>query len=71
MNDVYRNSRRCGELPAQVAHLSANAFQGVVADWRGTQRRVEESAVQINAALARAGVQYSDIERSNAELFRI
>ncbi|MET4638827.1 WXG100 family type VII secretion target [Mycetocola sp. 2940] len=49
---------------------ASNAFQGVVTDWRGTQRRVEDSAVHINTALARAGTQYQEIERSNAALFR-
>jgi early secretory antigenic target protein ESAT-6 len=59
------------ELQSTWTGEAANAFQGVVADWRGTQCRVEESAVQINTALARAGSQYSEIERSNASLFRI
>ena len=59
------------ELQSSWTGEAANAFQGVVADWRGTQRRVEESAVHINTALARAGAQYQEIERSNADLFRI
>ncbi|WP_411720718.1 WXG100 family type VII secretion target [Mycetocola sp.] len=59
------------ELQSTWTGEASNAFQGVVADWRGTQRRVEESAVHINTALAKAGTQYSEIERSNAGLFRI
>lgn len=59
------------ELQSTWSGEAANAFQGIVADWRGTQRRVEESAMHINTALARAGTQYSEIERANTELFRI
>ena len=59
------------ELQSSWTGEAANAFQGVIADWRGTQRRVEESAVHINTALARAGNQYSEIERANTDLFRI
>jgi 6 kDa early secretory antigenic target len=59
------------ELQSSWTGEASNAFQGVVADWRGTQRRVEESAVNINTALARAGSQYSEIERSNTDLFRV
>ena len=59
------------ELQSSWTGEAANAFQGVIADWRGTQRRVEESAVYINTALARAGNQYSEIERANTDLFRI
>ena len=48
---------------------AATAFQGVVADWRATQQRVEESLATINAALAQAGQHYADIEQQNARLF--
>lgn len=59
------------ELQSSWTGEAANAFQGIVADWQGTQRRVEESAVHLNTALARAGAQYSEIERANTDLFRI
>lgn len=59
------------ELQSTWTGEASGAFQGIVADWRGTQRRVEESAVHINTALARAGARYSEIEQSNAALFRI
>ena len=45
------------------------AFQSVVADWRATQQRVEESLAGINTALGMAGQQYADIESQNARLF--
>lgn len=47
---------------------SAN-FQGVLANWRNTQRQVEESIAQINGALSRAGINYSDTELANASMF--
>lgn len=48
---------------------AANAFQGVVVDWKTTQQRVEESLNAINLALGQAGQQYADIEAANARLF--
>ena len=48
---------------------AATAFYTVVADWKGTQQRVEESLATINQALRQAGQQYADIEASNARLF--
>lgn len=47
---------------------SAN-FQGVLTNWRNTQRQVEESIAQINEALSRAGINYSDTEMANAAMF--
>lgn len=47
---------------------SAN-FQGVLTNWRNTQRQVEESIAQINEALSRAGINYSDTELANASMF--
>jgi early secretory antigenic target protein ESAT-6 len=69
--EVQAMMHQLTELQSTWTGEASNAFQGIVADWRGTQLRVEESAVQINTALARAGTQYSEIERSNADLFRI
>ena len=45
------------------------AFQAVVADWRATQQRVEESLVGITTALGSAGQQYAEIEQANVRLF--
>lgn len=44
-------------------------FQGVLNNWRATQRQVEESIAQINEALSRAGVNYADTESANAAMF--
>ncbi|HEX4442625.1 MAG TPA: WXG100 family type VII secretion target [Galbitalea sp.] len=46
------------------------AFQTVVADWRATQARVEESLGSIGRALGSAAQQYAEAETSNTGLFR-
>jgi early secretory antigenic target protein ESAT-6 len=46
------------------------AFQSVVAEWRATQQRVEESLGTIGRALGTAAQQYAEAETSNAGLFR-
>lgn len=48
---------------------AASAFQAVLADWRATQQRVEESLAGLSHALGRAGQQYAEAERANASLF--
>jgi 6 kDa early secretory antigenic target len=48
---------------------AASAFTGVVAEWKTTQQRVEESLAAINQALTQAGQQYAEIEAANARLF--
>lgn len=48
---------------------AATAFQAVVADWRATEQRVDESLTSLNQALAAAAQQYADIEQANARLF--
>jgi len=48
---------------------AATAFQGVVADWRSTQQRVEQSMAAINQALGHAAQQYAEIEAANTRLF--
>ena len=68
-----------GEVQALLTHLTslegswtgqaAGAFQSVVADWRATQQRVEESLVGIAAALGSAGRQYAETEQANLRLF--
>ncbi|MCH8612049.1 WXG100 family type VII secretion target [Arsenicicoccus dermatophilus] len=73
-----------GEIESQVAALmgrltalqdawqgSASAgFQGVMAQWRGTQSQVRESLDAINRTLQQAGVQYADTESANTAMFR-
>ena len=48
---------------------AAAAFQGAVADWRTTQRAVEQSLAQLSQALGVAGTQYAEVEQANARLF--
>lgn len=69
-----------GETQAMLAQLTqlqgswtgsaAVAFQGVIDQWRVTQRQVEDSLAGINAALAAAGRQYADAEQATTNLFR-
>lgn len=68
-----------GDVAALLASLTALqdswsgsaalAFQAVVADWRATQARVEESLVTITQALSAAGRQYLEVEEANARMF--
>ena len=48
---------------------SAN-FQSLIAEWRSTQAKVEESLASINQALGYASVQYAETEAANVALFR-
>jgi WXG100 family type VII secretion target len=73
---IARISAEVNGLLAQLTSLqgswsgqAAMAFQGIVAEWRGTQQRVEESMASINAALGRAADQYAQIEAANTRLF--
>lgn len=56
-------------LQGSWSGAAATAFQGVVADWRATHQRVEETLAAINQALGQAGQQYAEIEAANARLF--
>ncbi|RQP09074.1 MAG: WXG100 family type VII secretion target [Microbacteriaceae bacterium] len=73
---VGRIQSEVAALHAQLEQLqstwrggAATAFQGVVAEWRTTQQRVEESLAAIGTALAQAGQQYAEIEQHNTRLF--
>ena len=57
------------DLQSSWTGSASTNFQGVLGKWRATQRQVEESIAQINEALSRAGVNYSDTEQSNASMF--
>lgn len=72
------------EIESQVAAMMARltalqdawqgtasaGFQGVMAQWRGTQSQVRESLESINRMLQQAGVQYADTEQANTAMFR-
>lgn len=57
------------DLQGSWTGSASTNFQGVLTNWRNTQRQVEESIAQINEALSRAGVNYSDTEQANASMF--
>lgn len=74
---MERLSSESSALLGQLVGLSgswtgtaSNAFQTVVADWRATQQRVEESLGSIGRALGAAAEQYAEAELLNAGLFR-
>ena len=57
------------DLQGSWTGSASTNFQAVLDNWRGTQKRVEESITQINEALYRAGVNYSETENANAAMF--
>ena len=67
VNGMQAGLASLGEIWRGTA--SAN-FQSLVADWRATQARVEESLDSINQALAFASAQYAETEAANTSLFR-
>jgi early secretory antigenic target protein ESAT-6 len=69
--DVAGLMRQLTELQSSWTGDASVAFQAIVSDWRATQQRVEESITMINSALGRAGSSYQEVERGNADLFRI
>lgn len=58
------------QLQGSWTGSAAVAFQGVVDQWRATQRQVEDALSGINTALAAAGRQYADAEQATTSLFR-
>jgi WXG100 family type VII secretion target len=56
-------------LESSWSGAASVAFQSVVADWRSTQQRVEESLVGITTALGAAGRQYAETEQANLRMF--
>ena len=73
---ISRIQAEVATLHGQLADLqgswsgsAATAFQGVVAEWKGTQQRVEEALASINQALSAAARQYAEVEEGNARMF--
>ncbi|HXD28047.1 WXG100 family type VII secretion target [Arthrobacter sp. JSM 101049] len=57
------------DLESSWHGAAASNFQAVVADWRATQLKVEQSLTGINTALAHASQQYDEAEAANARMF--
>ena len=57
------------DLQGSWTGSASTNFQAVLDNWRGTQKRVEESITQINEALDRASVNYAETENANAAMF--
>lgn len=58
------------QLQSSWTGSASLAFQGVIDQWRVTQRHVEDSLAGINAALTSAGRQYVEAEQLSVSLFR-
>ena len=56
-------------MTASLQDLQGSWTGSASTNWRGTQKRVEESITQINEALDRAGVNYAETENANAAMF--
>jgi 6 kDa early secretory antigenic target len=59
-----------GQLQSAWTGAASVAFQGVIEQWRATQRQVEDALGAISHALAAAGQQYAEAEQLNLGLFR-
>jgi WXG100 family type VII secretion target len=73
---VARLQGDAGALHSQLEQLqgtwtgqAAQAFQGVVQQWRTTETNLEQVLASIDRALRQAGRQYVEIELANARLF--
>lgn len=76
-------ARISSEIEGQVAQMmsrltalqdawtggAATRFQGVVAQWQGTQRQVQSSLDTIGRVLGAAGAQYAETEAQNTRMF--
>lgn len=67
--EVAGLTARLESLQGSWTGQAAAAFQGVVADWRSTQLRVEESLAAITDALGAAGRMYEDLELQTLRMF--
>ena len=74
---IERLQAETSTMLAQLTQLQASwtggasvAFQGVVEQWRGTQRNVDDTLASISAALGAAGSQYAEAEQLTVSLFR-
>ena len=61
--------RHLTDLQAVWRGSAATAFGGVLAEWSGTQQRVEASLDQITAALGAAASTYAEAEQNASRLF--
>lgn len=67
--EVASLGEQLSSLQSSWRGQAASAFLGVLADWRATQQRVDDSLDSINLALGHAGQQYADVEQANARMF--
>lgn len=69
-SDINRMQSGLQSLSESWQGQASATFQSLVAEWRSTQAKVEESLSSINQALGYASVQYAETEAANTALFR-
>lgn len=67
--DVNAMQAGLQDLATTWQGAASTNFQSVIADWRATQTRVEESLTGISTALTRASDFYDQAEQANAAMF--
>ena len=67
--EVAAMMRHLTELQGSWRGAAATAFGAILADWAGTQARIEESLDQITGALGAAAASYADAEEHATRLF--
>ncbi|MFI5085358.1 MAG: WXG100 family type VII secretion target [Actinomycetales bacterium] len=68
-SEVAAMQNNLAELQDTWTGSASAGFQALMADWRATQLRVEESLEGINTALSSAAMAYADAEERNTRLF--
>ena len=68
-SEVAALMRHLTELQGSWRGGAANAFGSVMAEWAGTQQRVEASLDHITAQLGTAAQHYSEAEQQASRLF--
>lgn len=74
---IDRLQAETSAMLAQLTQLQSSwtggasvAFQGVIEQWRGAQRGVDDALASINHALGTAGRQYAEAEQVTVSMFR-
>ncbi|GAA0190681.1 MULTISPECIES: WXG100 family type VII secretion target [Glutamicibacter] len=69
-SEVAAMQMNLDQLQGTWQGAAAASFQAIVAEWRATHVRIEESLSSIATALHHASTQYEEVENINASMFR-
>lgn len=69
-SEVAAMATNLSQLEATWQGAAAVSFHAIIAEWRGTHLRIEESLSSIATALQHASTQYEEVENINASMFR-